>query len=200
MHYYIFFYLNKHGQKRKTASKKKDDKEISYQKNDYYTSLRRQRAEFRIHLIRKIKGREKRDESQREEAMEICPDDAKEPTVLDDDVCGQTTTASSSDIDDSWLTEEDKNLLRYYYYILHEVDDAYAGTLDSDTLKKITSMVPAEWQERQNECFGRLIKELRIDFVTSMKKSIVDFALQEPFEEAYSICAPVSAECMTIQH
>nr|XP_012232176.1 PREDICTED: dynein heavy chain 7, axonemal-like isoform X1 [Linepithema humile] len=177
---------------RKTASKKKDDKEISYQKNDYYTSLRRQRAEFRIHLIRKIKGREKRDESQREEAMEICPDDAKEPTVLDDDVCGQTTTASSSDIDDSWLTEEDKNLLRYYYYILHEVDDAYAGTLDSDTLKKITSMVPAEWQERQNECFGRLIKELRIDFVTSMKKSIVDFALQEPFEEAYSICAPAS--------
>lgn len=135
--------------------------------------------------------------------MEIRADlHAKEETVLDDDdvCCEQTTAASCCDIADSWLTEEDKNLLRYYYYILHEVDDAYAGTLDSDTLKKITSMVPAKWQERHDECFGRLIQELRSSYVTSMKKSIVDFALQEPFEEAYSICAPVSAECITMQH
>lgn len=151
-----------------------------------------------MHLIGKIKGRKKRDESRRKDVTEIYPDYIKEQTVLDDDVCGQTTAASNSDIADSWLTEEDKNLLRYYYYILHEVDDAYAGTLDSDTLKKIASMVPAKWQERQNECFDRLIQELRISYVTSMKKSIVDFALQEPFEEAYSICVPVSAECMTI--
>jgi len=181
-------------------SRTKNDKEVSYQKDDYYTSLRRQRAEFRMHLIGKIKGREKRDESRRGEDMEICPGYVKERTVLYDDVCGQTTVASSSDIADSWLTEEDKNLLRYYHYILHEVDDAYAGTLDSDTLKKITSMVSTKWQERHNECFGRLIQELRSDYVTSMKKSIVDFALQEPFEEAYSICAPVSAECITIRH
>lgn len=150
--------------------------------------LRRQRAEFRTHLIRKIKGPGKK-----EEMCKNCV--AKKGMVLDDDddVCEQTAATSSSDIIvHDWLMEEDKNLLRYYYYILHEVDDVYAGTLDSDTLKKITSMVSTEWQERHKECFHQLIRELKSDYVTSMKKSIVDFALQEPFEEAYSICAPVS--------
>lgn len=117
----------------------------------------------------------------------------------DDDVCGETKAASSSDIDHDWLTEEDKNLLRYYYYILHEIDDVHAGTLDSDTLKKITSMVTAEWQERHSEYFEQLIRELKSDYVTSMKKAVVDFVLQEPFEEADSLCAPVSI-IMHIEH
>lgn len=148
-----------------------------------------------MHLIRKIKGPEK--------SRKICDDCvAKKETVLDDDddVCGETAAASSSDIDvHDWLTEEDKNLLRYYYYILHEVDDVHAGTLDSDTLKKITSMVTTEWQERHSECFEQLIRELKSDYVTSMKKAVVDFVLQEPFEETHSICAPVSIiTCITI--
>lgn len=125
--------------------------------------------------------------------MEICSDYVKERMVLDDDnVCGQTaeTLSNVDDIADIWLTEEDKNLLRYYYYILHEVDDTHAGTLDSDTLKKITSMVSAEWQKRYNKCFNGLIRELKSDYVTNMKKSIVDFVLQEPFEKEFF--APVS--------
>lgn len=161
-------------------------------------SLCRQRAEFRMHLIRKIKGLARSDKSWHEDKMEICSDYAKEGTVLDDDsVCGQTAAIPSDDIADSWLTEEDKNLLRYYYYILHEVDDARAGTLDSDTLKKITSMVSTEWQKRHKECFDQLIRELKSDYVTSMKKSIVDFVLQEPFEEAHSLCASVSMKFAT---
>lgn len=174
---------------------KKKKKEIASHKDDYYMSLCRRRAEFRMHLIRKIKGLEKCDKSWREDKMEICSDYVKERTVLDDDsVCGQTAATPSDvdDIADGWLTEEDKNLLRYYYYILHEVDDDRAGTLDSDTLKKITSMVSTEWQERHAECFDQLIRELKSDYVTSMKKSIVDFVLQEPFEEAHSLCASVS--------
>lgn len=145
-------------------------------------SLCRQRAEFRMNLIRKIKGLVRYDESY-----------AEEQAVLNNDsVCGQTVAISSDidDITDIWLTEEDKNLLRYYYYILHEIDDTHAGTLDSDTLKKITSMVSAEWQKRHDECSNRLIQEFKLDYVTSMKKSIVDFVLQEPFEEI--LCAPVS--------
>lgn len=117
---------------------------------------------------------------------------AKERVFVDDDVCGQTTAAALSG-DDNWITEEDKNLLRYYYYILHEVDDVHAGTLDSDTLKKITGMVSAVWRDRHREYFGRLIEEVKRDYVVSMKKSVVDFVLQEPFEEACSICDPVSA-------
>lgn len=140
-----------------------------------------------MHLIRKIKGPRK--------SRKVCNDcAAKKETDLDYvvDVCEQTTIA------DDWLTKEDKNLLRYYYYILHEIDDVHAGTLDSDTLKKITRMVSTEWQERHNECFNRLIRELKSDYITSMKKSIVDFVLQEPFEEAHSICAPVSMHIMII--
>lgn len=172
---------------------KKKEKEIVPHKDDYYVSLCRRRAEFRMHLIRKIKGPVRCDKSWCEDKMEICSDYVKERTVLDyNSVCGQTTATLSDvdDITDIWLTEEDKNLLRYYYYILHEVDDVYAGTLDSDTLKKITSMVSAELQKRHDKCFDRLIRELKSDYVTSMKKSIVDFVLQEPFEEVF--CAPVS--------
>lgn len=172
---------------------KKKEKEMAPHKDDYYMSLCRRRAEFRMHLIRKIKGLVRCDKSWCEDKMEICSDYAKERTVLDyDSVCGQTAATPSEvdDIADIWLTEEDKNLLRYYYYILHEVDDAHAGTLDSDSLKKITSMVSAELQKRHDKCFDRLIRELKSDYVTSMKKSIVDFVLQEPFEEV--LCAPVS--------
>ncbi|XP_011702284.1 PREDICTED: dynein heavy chain 7, axonemal-like isoform X3 [Wasmannia auropunctata] len=187
---------------RSTTALKKRKRETVSPKDDYYMSLRRQRAEFRMHLIRKIKGL-----SWNEDKMEICSDYAKERTVLDDDnvCCGQTAAVPSDvdDIGDIWLTEEDKNLLRYYYYILHEVDDTHAGTLDSDTLKKITSMVSAEWQKRYTECFDQLIRELKSAYVTSMKKSIVDFVLQEPFEEA--LCAtPLLfrgiAELLTLEH
>lgn len=155
-----------------------------------------------MHLIRKIKGPVRRDESWCENKMEICSEDAKEWTTVSDDVsvCGQTAvTPSDSDVD-IWLTEEDKNLLRYYYYILHEVDDAHAGTLDSDTLKKITSMVSAEWQERHKECFDRLIRELKSDYVTSMKKSIVDFVLQEPFDEEFCITVSTTSTITCGRH
>jgi len=160
-------------------------------KDDYYMSLCQKRSEFRMHLIRKIKGPMRYNEICREDKIEICSDYAKECMILNDNVCGQTTaTLSDIDIDDIWLTEEDKNLLRYYYYLLHEVDATHAGTLDSDTLKKITSMVSAEWQKKYNKCFNQMIKELQSDYVTNMKKSIVDFVLQEPFEETFF--APVS--------
>ncbi|KAL0118214.1 hypothetical protein PUN28_009103 [Cardiocondyla obscurior] len=165
---------------------KQKGKETVYHKDDYYMSLLRRRAEFRMHLIRKIKGPARCNERWREDKMEICSSYAKDRTVLGgDSVCGQTTAVSheADDVTDIWLTEEDKNLLRYYYYILHEVDDVHAGALDSDALKKITSMVSIEWRERYDECFSRLIREIKRDYITSMKKSIVDFVLQEPFEE-----------------
>ncbi|XP_018345947.1 PREDICTED: dynein heavy chain 7, axonemal-like [Trachymyrmex septentrionalis] len=167
-----------------TMAQKKSEKIISF-KDDYYTSLCKKRTEFRMHLIRKIKGPMKCNKDK----IEICS--AKECMILDDDnICGQTTAPLSDDIDNIWLTEDDKNLLRYYYYILHEVDDIHAGTLDSDTLKKITSMVSAEWQKKYKKCFNQLIRELKSDYVANMKKSIVDFVLQEPFEEV--LFAPAS--------
>lgn len=154
-------------------------------KDDYYTLLRQRRAKFRMQLTRMMKGPARR---------------------KDDERASVSTVSSCIDMTDDWITEEDKNLLRYYHYILHEVDDARAGTLDSDTLKKITSMVATEWQERHHECFDRLIRETKRDYVTSMKKSIVDFVLREPFEEVYELGAPVSESyivntiSLTLQH
>jgi len=148
-----------------------------------------------MYLLRKIKP-EKRDENQREDVMETCSSYAKELLNDNDDVCERTSalavSCSIGDIADDWITEEDKNLLRYYYYILHEVDDARVGTLDSDTLKKIMSMVSAEWQKRYTECLERSIHEIKYDYITNMKKSIVDFVLQEPFGVMYESPAPVS--------
>jgi len=128
--------------------------------------------------------------------METCSSYAKELLSDNDDVCERTSalavSCSIGDIADAWITEEDKNLLRYYYYILHEVDDAHVGTLDSDTLKKIMSMVSAKWQQRHTECLERLIHEIKCDYITNMKKSIVDFVLQEPFGAMCELPDPVS--------
>ncbi|XP_032686024.1 dynein heavy chain 7, axonemal-like isoform X4 [Odontomachus brunneus] len=159
------------------ALKRKDG--IAPLRENYYASLLQQRANFRMHLIGKIKGLERYDVSL-----------LKDETEMHDDEAEKLTAPESEDMIDKWLTEEDKNLLRYYYYILHDVDDTVAGTLDSDTSKRITATVSPEWQKRHEECFARLIQEIKRDYVTSMKKSIVDFTLQEPFEEAYALCAP----------
>lgn len=156
-----------------------------------------------MHLIDKIKGLEKRDMCIHEDGdvMEVCSIYAKQllnndDDYDDDDVCvGNLASITSNNIVNDvvdLITDEEKNLLRYYYYILHEVDDARAGTLDSDTLKKITSMVSAEWQERHGECFDRLLHEIKRDYITSMKKSIVDFVLLEPFDEVYEFTIAVS--------
>lgn len=135
-----------------------------------------------MHLVRRIKG------LKRHEDAGPCRDKTKIP----DEDAERRTAPEDEDMLDGWLTEEDKNLLRYYFYIIHDVDDANAGTLDPDTLKRIRATVPVEWQKRHGECLAQLIQEIRRDFVTSMKKSIVDFTLQEPFEEAYApYCAPV---------
>lgn len=120
----------------------------------------------------------------------------KDETKIHSDDAERRTVPEDEDIIDSLLTEEDKNLLRYYYYILHDVDDADAGTLDPNTLKKLRATVPAKWKERHNECLARLTQEIKRDYITSMKKSIVDFTLQEPFEEVYSLCTPVSILCI----
>jgi len=165
---------------------------MASEEEDYYTLLCQQRAEFRTHLLKKIKVPEKRDESQCKDMMETYSSYAKELSSDNDE---QTSALAAScriaDMADDWITEEDKDLLRYYYYILHEVDDARVGILDSDTLKKITSMVSAEWQERHTECLERLIHEIKCDYITNMKKSIVDFVLQEPFAAIHEFL-PVS--------
>lgn len=140
-----------------------------------------------MHLIRKIKGLERDGASVLRDETEMRVDEAEKRMV-----------PGGEDTIDKWLTGEDKNLLRYYYYILHDVDDTVAGTLDYDTSKRITATVSPEWQERHEECLARLIQEIKRDYVTNMKKSIVDFTLQEPFEEAYAICAPVSIACIII--
>ncbi|XP_025152591.1 dynein heavy chain 7, axonemal-like [Harpegnathos saltator] len=184
--YINYISKNKRQTKRSITDRKKRDG-IASLGDDYYTSLRQQRANFRIHLIRRIKGlrRIESDADPRKDETKKPSDDAEGPTVSDD-------------IIDAWLTEEDKNLLRYYHYILHDVSDAHAGTLDSDTLKKIRATVPAEWQKRHDKCLAQLIQEIKRDYVMSMKKSIVDFTLQEPFGEVDAPCALVSIVCIII--
>lgn len=163
-----------------TTSKRKD--EIAYLEGDYYTTLCQQRANLRMHLIRKIKGLERLHKDEEMHSVDV------EGWMIPED----------EDIIDKWLTEEDKNLLRYYHYILHDIDDTLAGTLDSNTTKKIMAKISPEWQERHGEYLEQLTEEIKCDYVTSMKKSIVDFILQEPFEEADTICAPVSTACTII--
>lgn len=158
--------------------------------------LCQKRTELRMNLIEKIRGSKRINENWCEDEREVRDDYERREKVLDD---GEQITEASSRIEesaDNWITEEDKHLLRYYYYILHEVDDVHAGTLDSATLKKIRSMVSAKWQKRYNKCSMLLIQEIERDYINSMKKSIVDFVLQEPFEEAYDLYALVSVVYM----
>lgn len=80
----------------------------------------------------------------------------------------------------NWFTDDDMDFLRYYYYIMHGVDNDHIPPMENATLNNILKLVPHKWQRKFKETLSQVIKEAIDDYKLSVKKSIVDFVLQDP--------------------
>ncbi|KAF5288993.1 hypothetical protein FQA39_LY03872 [Lamprigera yunnana] len=76
-------------------------------------------------------------------------------------------------------SEEEKNILRYYYYIRHGIDSEYVAPLDKKLLEKVLVLVPTKLKNFGN-ILAQAINDVKEDYMTAIKKSIVDFILQDP--------------------
>ncbi|XP_024941329.1 dynein heavy chain 7, axonemal [Cephus cinctus] len=157
---------------RCTPSKERREKELLFKMN-CYTSLRKKREEFRQNLVRMIMGQD------------------------DDDTVNIPSVCAGN-----WITDEDKELLRYYYYITHGIDDVHVGPMDSAVLKKILNLVPTKWKQKFKDTMTQVIQDAKDDYAISVKKSIVDFVLQDPMNDIFEDDdkGPISKENYEIKH
>lgn len=76
-------------------------------------------------------------------------------------------------------TQEDKIRLRYNYYIRHGIDTVHIPPLEDSWLENICAKIPEKIQI-YSKLKKELIEEVKEDYVLSMKKAAIDFALQDP--------------------
>lgn len=80
---------------------------------------------------------------------------------------------------DSVPTSEDMEILRYYYYIHNGVDTVHVASIDEKWLSNISALVPSKLK-KWPDIIGVMVDELKEDYLLCIKKSIVDFVLQDP--------------------
>jgi dynein heavy chain len=76
-------------------------------------------------------------------------------------------------------TPEDKIRLRYNYYIHHGIDTIHIPPLEDSWLNNICAKIPQKIQI-YSTLKKQLVEEVKEDYVLSMKKAAIDFALQDP--------------------
>ncbi|XP_063983101.1 dynein axonemal heavy chain 7-like [Diachasmimorpha longicaudata] len=143
----------KERRRKLSPMKLRREKEEAFKMN-CYTTLRKKREQFRRNLVKMILEQE-----------------------LEED--------PGSDINEYKIThaEGTEDLLKYYYYIMLGIDDVHVAPIDSDLLDKILNLVPAKWKSRFKDTLSTVIENAREDYAMSLKKSIVDFVLQDPLED-----------------
>ena len=75
---------------------------------------------------------------------------------------------------------------RYYYYIERGIKREMVAPPETETIKKIKTLIPKEIVEdpKYNQSLSTLEEEVRMDFEFSVRKSIVDYVLKDPEEKA----------------
>jgi dynein heavy chain len=76
-------------------------------------------------------------------------------------------------------TPEDKVRLRYNYYIHHGIETVHIPPLEDSWLNNICAKIPEKIQI-YSTLKKQLIEEVKEEYVLSMKKAAIDFALQDP--------------------
>ncbi|KAJ8926978.1 hypothetical protein NQ314_020603 [Rhamnusium bicolor] len=74
---------------------------------------------------------------------------------------------------------EEREMLRYYYYVKHGVDTVHVAPLDERVLNRVLALVPRRlmaWED----ILAKSIEDVKEDFMTAVKKAIIDFVLQDP--------------------
>lgn len=88
-----------------------------------------------------------------------------------------------------FVTKNDRDILRYYYYLTQGIDDNYVGSMGTDILENILSIIPIKLRQKFKECLNDLVKEVKREYVLSIKKSVIEFVIGDSL---YSLLNQVS--------
>lgn len=143
--------------RKASPSKLRREKELLFKMNSY-TTLRKNREKFRRNLVEMIIAQELEDNP----ASEINEEKVMSAGVKDD-------------------------LLKYYYYIMHGIDDVHVAPIEPKLLEKILNLVPRERKKKFKSILNKVIDEIKEDYAMGLKKSIVDFVLQDPLKDDYGV-------------
>ncbi|KXS15928.1 hypothetical protein M427DRAFT_111568 [Gonapodya prolifera JEL478] len=112
------------------------------------------------------------------------PNDASSASESNDPVAGVERSLGRS------VTDGEREMVqRYYYYIANGVDTARVAGMDDGWLRNVVRLLPEHSSKVGSEAIGRrareslmenLEEEMREDYLTSVKKAIVDFVLKDP--------------------
>ncbi|XP_044576956.1 dynein axonemal heavy chain 7 [Cotesia glomerata] len=143
--------------RKPSPSKLRREKELLFKMNSY-TKLRKNREEFRRYLVKMIIEQELEDNPESE---------INEEKVM---------SADGKD-----------DLLKYYYYIMYGIDDVHVAPMEAELLARILNLVPQKWKKKFRGVLDRVIGHIKEDYAMSLKKSIVDFVLQDPLKDDFGV-------------
>lgn len=147
-----------------------------YTKNKFkYLSLCEERVKFRNRLIDIIK-RKVLDEKEKQRREQIFYEFEEE--------IEQEIEEKDKDI----IIKDENEILRYYYYLLQGIDDVYIGSIDINLLKNILNRIPTKWKEIYKNTLDGLVKEVKDEYLFSIKKAVIEFVIGEsPYPLLYEV-------------
>ncbi|KAI5736725.1 hypothetical protein M8J76_006447 [Diaphorina citri] len=84
------------------------------------------------------------------------------------------------------LTNREKTILKYYYYIKFGIDTEHIAPVDEKWINNILDKIPDKLKKRSDE-LNMLLNEVKDEYMSSIKKAVVDFAIHDPREPQLSI-------------
>lgn len=84
------------------------------------------------------------------------------------------------------INSGDKDINKYYYYIQNGIDTIHVTPLEEKIIANIMILIPKEFRHRFLEFVNDLLKEVENEFIVTMKKSIIEFAMINPQERDIS--------------
>lgn len=78
--------------------------------------------------------------------------------------------------DGSFPDAQEKEIMRYYYYIKHGIDTVHVAPIDKKVLDRVLKLIPKKLT-KWNELLESIIVEMKEDYITAVKKAVIDFVL-----------------------
>lgn len=147
-----------------------------YTKNKFkYLSLCEERVKFRNRLIDIIK-RKVLDEKEKQKREQIFYEFEEE---IEQEI---------EEKDEDIIIKDENEILRYYYYLIQGIDDVYIGSIDINLLKNILNRIPTKWKEIYKNTLDDLVKEVKDEYLFSIKKAVIEFVIGEsPYPSLYEV-------------
>ena len=132
---------------------RRKEKEVLFYKN-CYTALKQKRDEFRDKLVRLMRQRD---------------------SVYDQKAWLDYSVDSTA--------KRNEQLYKNYRFIAHGIRDEEISPIDDSTLSGIFSLISKKLCERFKDITAQLVQEIKQDYVSSMKKTMIDFVLRDYLEK-----------------